>query len=95
MQQQVHREALFSPEAKYTTLTKAFSGRLARGIRSRLSEDMKQFQNEMAPFPMQSIFLRSLREAAIAQNKSGFVTFGLDKQHLLLNIEKLLRYLHL
>ena len=71
----IHREALFSSEAKYTTLTKAFSGRLARGIRSKLSEDMKPFENEMAPFPMQSIFLRSLREAAITQNKSGFVTF--------------------
>jgi nitronate monooxygenase len=71
----LHREALFSSEAKYTTLTKAFSGRLARGIRSRLSEDMKNFQNEMAPFPMQSIFLRTLREAAIAQNKNGFVSF--------------------
>lgn len=49
----IHREKLFSKEARYTTLTKAFTGRLSRGIKNRLTEELKEFQNSFAPYPMQ------------------------------------------
>ncbi|MFM9841066.1 MAG: NAD(P)H-dependent flavin oxidoreductase [Cyclobacteriaceae bacterium] len=71
----MHRQKLFSPEAKYTTLTRVFTGRLARGIVSRLSEDMKDFQKELAPFPLQSSLMSGLRKAAIEQNKPDTITF--------------------
>lgn len=71
----VHKELLFSPVAKHTTLTKAFTGRLARGISSIIAEETKNLERDFAPFPLQSIFLSPLRAAAIAQNKPGMITF--------------------
>lgn len=49
----IHREKLFSKEARYTTLTKVFTGRLSRGIKNRLTEELKEFQNSFAPYPLQ------------------------------------------
>lgn len=49
----IHREKLFSKEARYTTLTKVFTGRLSRGIKNKLTEELKDFQNDFAPYPLQ------------------------------------------
>jgi len=49
----IHREKLFSKEARYTTLTKVFTGRLSRGLKNRLTEELKEFQNRFAPYPLQ------------------------------------------
>ncbi|WP_130733950.1 nitronate monooxygenase family protein [Flavobacterium sp. J27] len=49
----IHREKLFSTAARYTTLTKAFTGRLSRGLRNRLTEELKTFQEAFAPYPLQ------------------------------------------
>jgi len=49
----IHREKLFSNEARYTTLTKIFTGRLSRGLKNRLTEELKEYQNSVAPYPLQ------------------------------------------
>ncbi len=49
----IHREKLFSTDARYTTLTKVFTGRLSRGIKNRLTEELKEFQHHLAPYPLQ------------------------------------------
>lgn len=49
----IHRKKLFSNEARYTTLTKLFTGRLSRGLRNRLTEELKDYQNSVAPYPLQ------------------------------------------
>jgi len=49
----IHREKLFSKEARYTTLTKVYTGRLSRGIKNRLTEELKDFQSSFAPYPLQ------------------------------------------
>lgn len=49
----MHREKLFSRDARYTTLTKVFTGRLSRGIKNKLTEELKDFQNNFAPYPLQ------------------------------------------
>jgi len=48
-----HRQKLFSKEARYTTLTKVFTGRLSRGLKNRLTEELKDFQHKLAPYPLQ------------------------------------------
>lgn len=70
-----HRDKLFSSESRYTTLTKLFSGRLARGIRSRLTEELKGKEELLAPYPMQSKFLSSLRTSLMKNHKSEYITF--------------------
>lgn len=70
-----HKQKLFSPEAKYTILTKIFSGRLARGIRSKLTDELKDIEHLLAPYPMQSKFMSSLRSTIMTNHKSEYITF--------------------
>lgn len=49
----IHRKLLFSEDARYTTLTKVFTGRLSRGIRNRLTEELHEVQHALAPYPLQ------------------------------------------
>ncbi|HEX3768604.1 MAG TPA: nitronate monooxygenase, partial [Puia sp.] len=64
-----HRELLFSDASNYTELTRAFTGRLGRGLRNRITANMSGRETEVLPFPLQSRFTGSLREAAIEQKK--------------------------
>ncbi len=64
-----HREMLFSDAAKYTVLTRAFTGRLGRGLRNRVTGEMMGKEKELLPFPVQSRFMSSLRQAAIPLKK--------------------------
>ncbi len=58
---QDHRDKLFSEEGKDTVLTKVFTGRLARGLRNRLTEELKDSQHLMAPYPLQGKFMGHLK----------------------------------
>lgn len=62
-----HRAALGSPRAYATTVTRAFSGRPARGLRNRFTDAFEQV--EAAPFPQQQQRTRALRKAAAARGE--------------------------
>ncbi len=71
----VHRKMLFSEEGKYTTLSRAFTGRLGRGITTRIAKDFAGKEKQFLPFPLQTTFLSSLRKAAIDQQKLDLILF--------------------
>jgi nitronate monooxygenase len=71
----VHRQMLFSDAAKYTMLSRAFTGRLGRGITSRIGNDIMGKESELLPFPLQSTLMSSLRKAAIEQEKWDMILF--------------------
>ncbi|HEY9194901.1 MAG TPA: nitronate monooxygenase [Mucilaginibacter sp.] len=71
----VHRQMLFSDAAKYTTLSRAFTGRLGRGITSRIAKDLAGREGGFLPFPLQTTFMSSLRKAALEQQKWDMVLF--------------------
>ncbi len=71
----VHRQMLFSDAAKYTTLSRAFTGRLGRGITSRIAMDMIHKEKGFLPFPLQTQFMSHLRKAAIEQEKWDMILF--------------------
>jgi nitronate monooxygenase len=58
-----HRAVLFSERAKHTTLTRSFTGRLARGIHGHIAAETEM--HNALPFPQQTKFMSSLRKAAI------------------------------
>jgi nitronate monooxygenase len=68
-----HRAALFGPQAGSTELTRAFSGRLARGIRNRWVADMSGRTHELAPFPVQSWFMSQLQTAAVDAQRTDLM----------------------
>jgi len=65
-----HKEALFSAAARRTRLTRAFTGRLARGIGNRMIDELGPNDPRIAPFPYQARLVRPLREAALAQGRT-------------------------
>lgn len=70
----LHRQKLFSPDARYTDLTRAFSGRLARGIKNRLMTELKAHEGEIAPYPVQNWLTGQMKPAAIAQGRTDLMS---------------------
>src|SRR5580704_12402706 len=66
----LHRSALLSGQARQTALTRGFTGRLARGIKNRLLDDLNQKDVEILPYPLQRTLVRSL---AVPAEKAGRV----------------------
>lgn len=71
----IHRELLFSDAAKYTTLSRVFTGRLGRGLTRQISKDLAGTEKQLLPFPLQATFISHLRKAALEQQKWDMVLF--------------------
>lgn len=70
----VHREALFSPLTQRTDLTRGFSGRLARGLRNPLFEQLQPHTADVLPYPLQNWLTGQLKRAAIAQQRGDLMS---------------------
>jgi nitronate monooxygenase len=66
-----HRRALASEAARVTSVTRAFSGRPARGIRNRFVELFERV--EPAPFPQQQALCADIRAAAAAAGRTDLM----------------------
>ena len=71
----IHRQMLFSDAAKYTTLSRAFTGRPGRGLTSRIAQDMLHQEAALLPFPLQTTFMAPLRKVALEQEKWDMILF--------------------
>jgi nitronate monooxygenase len=56
-----HRAELLGSRARQTMVTRAVSGRPARGMRNRLLSETETIQDQAAPFPMQASLTGPLR----------------------------------
>ena len=59
-----HQHMLAEAEPRPTVLTRAFSGRLARGLTNRFHESLHPHQNQLVPFPALNDMTRKIRQAA-------------------------------
>ncbi|UHA75535.1 NAD(P)H-dependent flavin oxidoreductase [Paenibacillus sp. 481] len=66
-----YQEALLASDEESTVVTKAFSGRPARGVRNAFIEQVEQSGVAPLPFPSQNTITGDIRRAAAAQNKAG------------------------
>jgi nitronate monooxygenase len=64
----LHREAILSGKARHTSLTRGFTGRLARGIHNELLESLNRPGTEILPYPLQRALMRNL---ALPAQKAG------------------------
>jgi nitronate monooxygenase len=60
-------------KAEYTGLTKAFTGRLARGINNRLMGELNQKPDGVLPYPLQRMLVRNLSLAAEAAGRADLM----------------------
>jgi nitronate monooxygenase len=59
-----HRNALLNGKAQNTALTRGFTGRLARGIRNQLLDEVNEPGVEILPYPLQRFLMKNLSIAA-------------------------------
>lgn len=71
----IHKEMLFSDAAKYTTLSRAYTGRLGRGLTTRVAKEIIGKEEAILPFPLQTTFISPLRKAALEKQKWDMILF--------------------
>jgi nitronate monooxygenase len=70
----LHRDALFSPAAQRTSLTRAFSGRLARSIHNDFIDAFAGKEHLLPPYPVQNWLTAQFRAAALAAGRTDIVS---------------------
>lgn len=71
-----HRKALCASQSESTTLTKAFTGRLARSLPNRMTSEMSGGNSKIAPYPVQAWYMGNLGKAALIQGHDDFVSLS-------------------
>ena len=72
---EAHKQAILTAGEHETRLTRAFSGRPARGIVNRAMTEIDNAGSEaILPFPLQNALTRPLRNAAAKQGRSEFLS---------------------
>jgi len=69
-----YREAILGAREDGTRITRAFSGRPARGIVNRFMTEIEKRDGAILPFPLQNALTRPMRTAAVKQNRSEFLS---------------------
>jgi len=69
-----YREALLSARADTTVITRAFSGRHARGLRNTFIDLVDPIREFILPFPMQNTLTRAMRAAASKAGEAGYLS---------------------
>lgn len=70
----LHRQMLFSEAARRTSLTRAFTGRLARSIHNDFIDRLKGREAEFPPYPVQGWLTGRLKEAAVKAGRADVVS---------------------
>jgi nitronate monooxygenase len=70
----VHKEAILHSTEDQIVLTKAFSGKWARGINNKYIEDMQKHENSLPAFPIQNTLTQSIRKASASQNNPDYMS---------------------
>jgi nitronate monooxygenase len=69
-----YRQALTGSTGNDTVVTRAYSGRPARGIRNRFIELVAERDELILPFPVQNTLTRNMRAAAAKRNDAGYLS---------------------
>jgi nitronate monooxygenase len=73
---EAYKQAILAAAEDQTRVTRAFSGRPARGIVNRfmLDVDRRETAGAILPFPLQNALTRPLRSAAAKQGRAEFLS---------------------
>jgi nitronate monooxygenase len=71
---EVYRRAILSACTDTTVITRAYSGRPARGLWNTFIEKLQGREDSILPFPLQNVLTRSMRSAAAKAGEAGFLS---------------------
>ena len=69
-----YRDALLDPGCGATRLTRAFSGRWARGLPNRFMLEMAAAENTVLPFPAQNALTQDIRKKAAQAGSADYLS---------------------
>lgn len=69
-----YRHALLSARTDTTVVTRAFSGRPARGLRNEFIEKLAGREDAILPYPWQNVLTRPMRAAAAKSGNAGYLS---------------------
>jgi nitronate monooxygenase len=68
-----YKTAILNAKSDSTVITRAFSGRPARGLRNEFIARLEDKESAILPFPLQNSLTRPMRAAAGKQGQAGFL----------------------
>jgi nitronate monooxygenase len=68
------KRAVLEAAEDETAVTRAFSGRAARGVKNRFLIEVGEHEEELPPFPVQNTLTKDVRAAAQQQNRPEFMS---------------------
>ncbi|MFC4769846.1 NAD(P)H-dependent flavin oxidoreductase [Effusibacillus consociatus] len=71
---QKYKEALRESTDESTVVTRAFSGKPARGIKNRFISEMEPHRDKVPAYPIQNALTRDIRQAAAKQNRPEYMS---------------------
>ena len=76
-----HKQAILNSKEEATTLTKAFTGKYARGLKNKFTEQLKEA--EVAPYPIQHYLTLHIRQESAIQNKPEYMSLWMGENSYL------------
>ncbi|MGN7478357.1 NAD(P)H-dependent flavin oxidoreductase [Solibacillus silvestris] len=76
-----HKNAILNSEQEATTITKAFTGKYARGLKNKFTEQLKEA--EVAPYPIQHYLTLHIRKESANQNKPEYMSLWMGENSYL------------
>jgi len=71
---EAHKRAILDARKDTTVLTRAFSGRPARGLPNTFIAKVAGKENMILPYPLQNMLTRAMRTSAASRGDSGFLS---------------------
>ena len=69
-----YKRAVLESTEEQTVVTRAFSGRPARGIENRLLREMREHEEELPPYPVHNAWTKDIRSTAQQQDRPEFMS---------------------
>ncbi|MFG6150082.1 NAD(P)H-dependent flavin oxidoreductase [Halobacillus sp. B23F22_1] len=69
-----HKEAILKTPEHDTVITKAFSGKPARGIKNQFTNEMRDHEENLPGYPLQNSLTKDIRKEAAKQNKPQYMS---------------------
>ncbi|ENQ3104820.1 nitronate monooxygenase [Bacillus cereus] len=93
-----HKEAIIKSTDQSTTMTRAFSGKYARGIQNAFIEQMRSKEERFPAYPIQNAVTTEIRQAAVKQNNHEYMSLWAgqasslakteEAQHMIMRVVK-------
>jgi len=71
---ELYKKALLKAEAHQVAMTTAYSGKAARGIKTKFMNDMCEYRGEVPPYPVQNTLTMDIRQAAAQQGNQNYMS---------------------